>query len=453
VRALRETYVRLGASDGRVLLAVSGGPDSVALLLGTAEVAAALHLQPEVACVDHGLRPESPHEVRLVGDLALQLGLRFHLLEARIAPGPGLEVRAREARYAALEKARQEGGLRWIATGHTASDQAETLLMRLLRGTSVRGARGIHQVRGPILRPLLKVTREEVMAYLGGRAEPSLLADDAMNRDPRFLRARVREQALPALAAAAGGPPGRVIRSLARFAAFAAEDEALLDGMAGDALARLALPGLPDALDAAGLLALHPAVRRRALSRWLQEASLGVSAELLERLEGALRSGRPVEAGKRRRALVAGGALRLVGPTGTRAPEREPPSPLAPGAPVAHTASGQLVALDRSPLAEASSVLPLELLPDRPLELRTRLPGDRVREGRRRRKLQDALVDLKVPGEWRDSLPLVAEKGGDVLWIVGFWPRRAGTARSGWYLSARALYNQGEASKGRSPGL
>ena len=84
-------------------------------------------------------------------------------------------------------------------------------------------------------------------------------------------------------------------------------------------------------------------------------------------------------------------------------------------------------------------MLPLERLPDRPLELRTRRPGDRVASGGRRRKLQDALVDLKVPGERRDRVPLVAEAGGDVVWIVGYWPRKAGDARSEWYLSARAL--------------
>jgi tRNA(Ile)-lysidine synthase len=433
-----------------MLLAVSGGPDSVALLLGTAEVAAALHLQPEVACVDHGLRPESQEEVRRVGALAAGLGLPFHPLPVPIAHGPGAEARAREARYEALERARAGRRCRWIATAHTASDQAETLLMRLLRGTSVKGARGIHAARGAVLRPMLGATRGEVMAFLQERGADRGLADDAMNRDPAFLRVRVRHEVLPALAAAAQDDPAEVVRRLARFASFAAEDEALLGGMATDALARLQLPEPAGALDAPGLRALHPAVRRRALSHWLREAGLPVSAAKLERLEWALRSGRKVEVGKRRQALVAGGALRLTQPPRAAAQVPAPPAPLTPGNPVAYPASGQVVVLDRAPMPDALAVLPLSRLPDRPLEVRTRRPGDRVRAGGgRRRKLQDALVDLKVPAERRDGLLLVAEEGGDVVWIVGFWPRSVAAACPEWYLSARALYNRGEPSKGR----
>ena len=437
MRALRDSYARLGASDGPVLLAVSGGPDSVALLLGTAEVAAALHLQPEVACVDHGLRPESQGEVRGVGALAATLGLPFHAIAAPVARGPGAEARARATRYEALERARAERRCRWIATAHTASDQAETLVMRLLRGTSVAGARGIHAARGAVLRPMLGVTRAQVMAFLQERGAGQGLADDPMNRDPTFLRTRVREGVLPALAAAAQEDPGEVVGRLARFAAFAAEDEALLAGLAADALARLRLPGAPGSLDAAGLLGLHPAVRRRALAGWLREVGLSVDAARLERLEQALRTGRPADLGRRRQVKVAGGALRLVGASGAGGPPFS--ALLEPGRPVSHPESGQLVALDRAPLQGASALLPLERLPDRPLELRTRRPGDRVASGGRRRKLQDALVDLKVPGERRDLVPLVAEAGGDVVWIVGYWPRKAGDARSEWYLSARAL--------------
>ena len=438
LHTLGEGYLRLGARAGRLLLAVSGGPDSVTLLLGTVELASALHLAPEVACVDHGLRPEAEEEVREVGALATGLGIRCHALRAPVSPGSGVEARAREARYQALEGLRAAGGFRWIATGHTATDQAETLLMRLVRGTSVAGARGIHAERGPVLRPMLGITREQVLDFLRERAADLRVASDPMNRDPRFLRVRVRERVLPALAGAAGGH--EVTSHLARFAAFAAEDESLLSGLAEDALRRLELPGPPGALDAAGLSALHPALRRRALSRWLGEQGVDVSAKTLERLEDALRRGRPAEVGRRRHALVAGGLLRLRERSEGGVPE--PPRPLVPGAPVAHAASGQLVALGRAPMEGAASVLGLDRAPAGPLELRTRRPGDRVRLGKRRRKLQDALVDLKVPGEWRDRLALVAEPGGDVLWIVGWWPRRAAAVRPEWYLSARALYDR-----------
>jgi tRNA(Ile)-lysidine synthase len=113
---------------------------------------------------------------------------------------------------------------------------------------------------------MLEVTRAEVMAFLRARGADQGLVDDPMNRDPAFLRTRVREGALPALAAAAQEDAGELVRRLARFAAFASEDEALLSALASDALARLRLPEAGAGLDAAGLAGLHPAIRRRAPS-------------------------------------------------------------------------------------------------------------------------------------------------------------------------------------------
>ncbi|HXN41204.1 MAG TPA: tRNA lysidine(34) synthetase TilS, partial [Myxococcaceae bacterium] len=135
ISTLSHAYRRLGAAKHSVLLAVSGGADSVALLLGTEQVAKPLGLRLQVASLDHALRPESAMEVAAVRLLAEQRGLPFHARSLNLKAGSGTEARARAARYEALEEIRAAEHLDLIATGHTASDQAETLLMRLTRGT------------------------------------------------------------------------------------------------------------------------------------------------------------------------------------------------------------------------------------------------------------------------------------------------------------------------------
>src|SRR5262245_31162064 len=125
---LERAYRQFGLAGGSVLLAVSGGADSTALLVGTAAVAERLALKVEVATLDHGLRPEAREEVEAVARLAARWGLPCHVRQLHLPPGSGLEARAREARYAALEALRRERGLQVVATAHTASDQAETLL-------------------------------------------------------------------------------------------------------------------------------------------------------------------------------------------------------------------------------------------------------------------------------------------------------------------------------------
>jgi len=131
-RAVRASFER---QAGRILVAVSGGVDSLALLVAAAGVAGG---RTGVGSVDHGLRPEAAAEVARVRELARSLALPFHTESLSLRPGPGAEARARAARYAALERMAREHGYAAIATAHTADDQAETLLMRLARGSALR---------------------------------------------------------------------------------------------------------------------------------------------------------------------------------------------------------------------------------------------------------------------------------------------------------------------------
>jgi tRNA(Ile)-lysidine synthase len=275
---------RLKNVQNSILIAVSGGADSTALMVSLAGLAQRLAVRLEVASLDHGLRSESKAEVEAVVGRARQLGLIAHTRSLGLADGAGLEQRARDARYAQLETLRLERGLGLIATAHTASDQAETVLMRLGRGTALGGAAAIHARLGAVIRPLLGLTRAEVLAYL--RAQGESFAEDPMNVDPKFLRVRVRRELLPLFEQTAGP---RVTQHLARFAQYAAEDEALLEHSARAALERVSQGA---SLDAIAVDALERPIRRRVIAQWLSGNKLQVDAGLLEDILEAITQGR-----------------------------------------------------------------------------------------------------------------------------------------------------------------
>lgn len=281
---LWRSFRRLVPAGRGVLLAVSGGPDSMTLLSGAARLGGRLGLSFEAATVDHHLRPESAAEVELVARFAASLGVTHHVLQAPVSGAAGVEAAARSSRYQALDSLRAARKLDWVATAHTASDQSETLLMRLSRGASLAGAAGILEKRADrVVRPLLFATRAEVEAYISARE--ITVARDQMNEEPGFLRVRIRQQVLPALEEAAG--PG-VERALARFASFAAEDDAWLSAEASRALTLVRWPE-DDTLEAEALGALGPPIARRVLALWLTGRGVALDGPLLE---DALRAAR-----------------------------------------------------------------------------------------------------------------------------------------------------------------
>jgi tRNA(Ile)-lysidine synthase len=228
----------------------------------------------EVASLDHGLRPEGADEVEVVGAQAASLGLPFHCERLGLAPGGGVEAAARAARYAALHRIAQRRGLRFIATAHTATDQAETVLMRLGRGSALSGARGLLRRREDgVVRPLLFATRADTERFVRVAGLPVVV--DPMNVDPSFLRVRVRQEVLPALERAIGP---HATPALARFAEFAADDDAWLDEEARRALDRCRVPA---GLDWFAVTSLGAPIRRRVLARWLAEGGVPLDAHLL----------------------------------------------------------------------------------------------------------------------------------------------------------------------------
>jgi tRNA(Ile)-lysidine synthase len=181
----------------RILVGVSGGPDSLALLHVLARLAPKHGFSLAAHGVNHGLRPEASAELDLAEELAQALGVPFGRTDLDLAGGGNLQARARTVRYAALEAARSSVGAHYIATAHHADDRAETVLLRLLRGAGPRGLAVLPARSGNRIRPLLEARRSDVLAHLTRHA--LTFASDASNRDRRFQRVRVREELLPLL--------------------------------------------------------------------------------------------------------------------------------------------------------------------------------------------------------------------------------------------------------------
>ncbi|MCP3783741.1 tRNA lysidine(34) synthetase TilS [Micromonospora sp. A3M-1-15] len=255
---------------GPVLVACSGGADSLALAAATAFVAPRLDRRAGLVTVDHGLQPGSAERAERVARWAAESGLDpVEVVPVTVAGRPGgPEAAAREARYAALVAAARRHGAAGVLLGHTRDDQAETVLLALARGAGPRGLSGMPARREldgvPLLRPLLDVPRDdtrEACAALG--LTPWA---DPHNVDPAYARSRVRADLLPALVEALG--PG-VVGNLARTARLLAADTAALDELAGAALAEVRAAG--GGLSVDGLAALPAAVRTRVLHAWARE--------------------------------------------------------------------------------------------------------------------------------------------------------------------------------------
>jgi tRNA(Ile)-lysidine synthase len=256
-----------------VLIALSGGPDSLGLAAALAFEATKCGVKAGAIIVDHGLQSDSAAVAQRAADNARNLGLAPVVIErvAVVDSGAGPEADARDARYAAFDRAASQTGALAVLLGHTLDDQAETVLLGLARGSGARSMAGMRSVsrRGDLLmlRPLLNVARETVaQSCVDMDLDPWI---DPHNSDARYARVRVRTDVLPVLEREIG--PG-VAEALARTASQLAVDADALDAFASNArmLARRA-----SALDVVTLQGLHAAVRTRAIRMWLVDLGAG----------------------------------------------------------------------------------------------------------------------------------------------------------------------------------
>ncbi len=435
--------------DGRMLLAVSGGADSAALLLIMARLAKNLRLQLAVAHFDHGMRGRrvTQREERFVREMASSVGVAFHAGSGR---GGRIESEdaARRARYEFLATVAEREGYGVIATGHTASDQAETVLLHLVRGAGLDGlagmtAEGAWPFPGHaglrLLRPLLHLSREETEAYCAAAGiEP---IEDASNTSPRYRRNRVRHEVLPLLREM--NP--RIDYALVRLADAAGEDIAYLRSVAAEAqleapegsrrLSRRVLAGWPASprrhalrLAVALLLGDGQELRQRhfeALERLVLEGRTGDRLDLPRGVVGMLRRDTldlRVESARRRETHVEPVVLEVPGEACFGA--------LRVATSARKPATGEAAEVDAAAVADGLCV-------------RQRLPGDRFQPlgMKGQKKLQDFFTDAHVPRDQRDAIPLFVSPRG-IVWAGGLriaeWARpRPGAASI--YLSYRPV--------------
>ncbi len=408
------TVGRYGMDLRRPLALVSGGPDSVALL----RVILALGGEPVVLHVDHGLRGEGSHEdAEFVSDLCRQLGVRCEVRQIGIEGDSNLQERAREERYRLAEEVAVRLGLRVVATGHTADDVAETVLMNLARGTGLRGLVGIPPVRGRIQRPLTGRTRGEVLNYLRELNQP--YRTDPTNLTDKYARNRIRLEVLPILEdlypAAAG--------NIARAASLVREDLEVLEGLATRVLERR---GEEVVLPLDRLTELRPSLRRHAVRlayTTLVPEAAPLPSSLVEAVLGLL------EGGEGTRTLDLPGRVVASGRTGAELALYIKPRSTVSGR--GKIRAGETVTFGgwRISARELSGYDPVDAaLPEvvyldsgkGPYGVRMAREGDIIRPlglgGTK--KVFRAMMDRKVPRDLRRMTPVVVDGRGEVAWIV-----------------------------------
>ncbi len=370
--AVRRWLDRLG--PGRFGVACSGGIDSIALADAAIAVAGADRVV--VVSIDHGLAAGSADVASAVAAWARGQGATAETRRVEVATGESIEVAARTARYAAFDAILRGRGLDWLLLGHTASDQAETVMMRIVRGTGPAGLAGIPARRASYVRPLLGLDRATLAAYVESRGLP--VWDDPMNQDDRIPRVRMRSEHLPALRR----ENPALDQALVRLAASAAEWLEAIDDRATP------LSQLP--IDCARLSTEPAAIRKRALALALERLGLGYDATHLEHLDELIQA--PI-AGERSLDVRGGRAIKSYNQLR-----------VLPGDGVTFDTLG--------------SELP-KVSPDGH-ELRIWQPGDRFRPARlagHSRKLSDLYIDAKVPRASRASARvLVRLSDGVIVW-------------------------------------
>jgi tRNA(Ile)-lysidine synthase len=303
------------------LIAVSGGPDSTALLLMAAEWAKRRgKTRIEAATVDHGLRPESANEAKAVAALCARLGLGHRILQWKgVKPTSRLQERAREARYRLLVDRAKAIGADVVMTAHHADDQAETVLFRLLRGSGVAGLRGMDSITErdgmTIARPLIALKKRDLIAFANARGAPFI--DDPSNVDPRFARTRLRSLL------ARLDEEGLNAEALDRLARRARETEEALTHLTAEVEARV---GSEETIEARALFAAPIVIVQRILTRRIAEVgqrdATRIGLEKIETLALNLR-----DALDERRAFPAnlGGAIVRLTAKGRLSFAPEPP--------------------------------------------------------------------------------------------------------------------------------
>ncbi len=436
-----------------MLAGVSGGPDSMCLLHVLHRFREEFHISLRVAHLHHHMREEADRDAEMVEEFARSLGIPTSIGHADVNKlahelAIGVEEAGREARYRFFRELSESTGAVRVALGHNQNDQAETVLMRLFRGSGVRGLAGIPPVNGNVVRPLIEVPREWIEEYCAENKIPVMT--DVYNLDLRYTRNLVRHKTLPELAASYNPS---LVETLAGVAASLRLDADFLDETALEAFDKYTCRhGRVTLVSSEGLRALKPAVALRVVDMawhevWQGDGNLGMThaVEILEcagkavSLPGritAVHEGDfvvfyPEAPGQVERTLDVPGESHI--PELGITVEVRPVEPKDAG--VVGALAGQVDESTPSPARGGSkcvkSGFPLERedvafldwsWSDKPLKVRTRRDGDRFQPlGMRgsEQKLQDFFIQRRVPKFYRDFVPIFVF-GDKIAWVGGF---------------------------------
>ena len=424
-----------------VLVAVSGGSDSVALACALSSLGRKYRIKITLAHLNHRIRGRAADEdARFVKRLAdrLRVGCVQRRIDVpRMARGKGisLEMAARDARYGFFRQAMRATGADCLATGHTSDDQAETVLLRLVRGTGPQGLGGIaykaERQGMQIIRPLLDVTHAQVIEYL--RKNKTSWREDASNRDRQFLRNRIRLEILPLLEKRLN--PG-VRNALVRFAKVFSEEHRWMDGQARDHLAHRLRSKTRKRISLSGIKHLPLALQRRIVLRWLVLNDVDperINFEAIESVVNLMTSSK----GTGSVALGDGWSVVRKYKVAELTAENESSAVFPP---VVMNVPGETILPERGlhisarfrPGLIKQRGLRVGMIPARAsfdaartrtaaLVIRSWKPGDRIRPlgMKGTKKIQDLFVDAKIPRAQRSTVP-VFECDGDIIWIPGY---------------------------------
>ena len=373
----------------KVTCAVSGGADSVALLFALYLLKDKLNIQLSAAHFNHHLRgEESQRDENFVRDFCNRYDIPLTVGHGTIVPGKkGLEAAARDARYAFLRSLPGK-----IATAHTADDNAETVLMHLVRGTGLKGLGGIAPVNGSVIRPMLTCTRQDVEDFC---AEWCLnFITDSSNQGDDFLRNRLRHHVMPLLKQ----ENPRLAENTSAMALRLRQDESCLSSLAE----------LPE-MDVETLRTMHPALRKRALESFLKHSGVREpEASHITQAESLVFSPKPSAFARFPGGVTIGRNYGLL-QVQSRAEALEPVELPVPGS--------ILWGDYRITAAEAGEGITVH--PDGPITVRSRLTGDSIRLSGGSKTLKKLFIDRKIPASERDRIPVLADRRG-ILAVHGF---------------------------------
>jgi tRNA(Ile)-lysidine synthase len=424
---------RMLSGQERVLVALSGGPDSVCLLYVLKDLKEEFRLDLSVLYVDHGLRPEEAvGEMEFCKNLCAKLKLPF-LTKAIDVKSYAEEMKlnkqeaARELRYRVFDATAHEINADEVALGHTADDQAETLIMRLLRGSGPAGLSGIPPVRGKFIRPLIAIQRKEIKQYLEGERIDFIIDSSNLKKD--YLRNKIRLSLMPLIEEM--NP--NIIDTLSRTAAIFGEEERYFEILVAKTLMKLISRKKDSHIELflSPLVAMEKIILRRTLRRAIDETKglRGISFVHIEDIIELIKMGR---AGDR---LYLPHGMRAIKAYSTFTLTSEPPVRLSTCTLVV---PGEMIVKEEGILIKASiqDSQELEIKDRKPLDVFAAFDADRLifpliirsrKEGDffyplgfgKKKKIQDFFVDEKVPRDERDAIPLIVS-GEDIIWVVGY---------------------------------